>query len=274
MRPLLALAFIPALLCAAPALDIVNPVLSLTEGNVSDPTGTQYTAGEILYFNCHIAGFQKSEDEQVHVNYTIDAVDPNGVPLMEPAKDDIAVEVTSHDKEWLPKAEARIVLPPLAMPGTYKVVVHAQDLLAKTSAEKSFPFSVTGLAVEPSDSLIVRDFHFYRSETDLHPMEKVVYRPGNSLWARFSIIGYKYGPKNKIDVSYVTSVFAGDKQLWKQPEPAVEQSESFYPKRYIPANFNLDLQKNIAPGVYTIAVEVTDAVGKQTYVLKQDFTVE
>jgi hypothetical protein len=54
----------------------------------------------------------------------------------------------------------------------------------------------------------------------------------------------------------------------------VEQSESFYPKRYIAADFGLNLQKTIKPGEYTIAVQVKDAIGGQTFETKQTFTVE
>jgi len=62
--------------------------------------------------------------------------------------------------------------------------------------------------------------------------------------------------------------------LWTQPEPAVEQSESFYPKRYVAATMGITLLAKTTPGEYTIAVKVTDAVGKQTYEAKQTFTVE
>ena len=60
----------------------------------------------------------------------------------------------------------------------------------------------------------------------------------------------------------MTSVIApSGKVLWTQPEPAAEQSESFYPKRYVPAAMGINLQKTIRPGEYTIAVQVKDAVG-------------
>ena len=89
------------------------------------------------------------------------------------------------------------------------------------------------------------------------------------MWAKFDITGFKYGEKNKIDVSYVTSVIAPTgKVLWTQPEPAVERSESFYPKRYVPAAMGINLQKTIRPGEYTIAVQVKDGVGGQKYEAK------
>ena len=95
------------------------------------------------------------------------------------------------------------------------------------------------------------------------------------MWAKFDIIGFKYGEKNHIDVSYVTSVItSAGKVLWTQPEPAVEQSESFYPKRYVAAAMGINLQKNIRPGEYVIAVQVKDGIGGKEYQGKFAFTVE
>ena len=53
--------------------------------------------------------------------------------------------------------------------------------------------------------------------------------------------------------SYTTSFLSpSGKVLWTQPEPAVEQSESFYPKRYISAQMALNLLPKTSPGEYTI----------------------
>jgi hypothetical protein len=62
--------------------------------------------------------------------------------------------------------------------------------------------------------------------------------------------------------------------MWTQPEPAAEQSESFYPKRYVPASMGINLTSTIKPGDYTIAVAVKDAIGGQTYEAKFPFTVQ
>ena len=132
-----------------------------------------------------------------------------------------------------------------------------------------------GYQLDPSDTLVVRNFRFYRAEEDTQPVEKAVYNPGDSVWARFDITGYKFGPKNKMDVSYLVSLINSEgKVLYTQPQPAVEQTESFYPKRYVPAAMGLNLQKNIRPGEYTIAVAVKDAVGDQSFDGKYTFTVQ
>ena len=134
---------------------------------------------------------------------------------------------------------------------------------------------VRGRQVEPSEKLVIRNFRFYRGEEDTQPVEKAAYRGGDAVWARFDIIGFQYGEKNRIDVSYVAMVISpGGKVLWTQPEPAVEQSESFYPKRYVAASFAINLLPKTTPGEYAIAVIVKDAVGKQTFETRQTFTVE
>jgi hypothetical protein len=261
--------------CVAAPLAIVRPIISDSDGGVALPGGFEHVPGETIFFFCRLAGYQKTTEEKIHFTYTIEAVDPKGVPLMEPFVQNIADEVTPQDKEWMPKIQTEIQVPPLAPSGTYQIRVKAEDLVAKTKTEFSVPFQVHGRDVAPSDTLIVRNMHFFRSEDDAQPLEKAAYRPGDAVWARFDITGFRYGPRNKIDVSYVTSVVSNaGKVLWTQPEPAVEQSDSFYPKHYVPAAMGITLQKNFRPGIYTIAIKATDAVGNQSYESSGTFTVE
>lgn len=274
MRPLL-FALLPAILSAAPALQIVRPIISQMDGGASDPPGFEHAAGETLWVQCRVAGYSKTENEQVHLKYSVQAFDPKDVPIDELYSNELKAEAGPQDKDWQPKIATSISIPPLAGAGDYKIVFKVEDVVANTKAELAVPFKVRGRKVDPSDTLTVRNFQFFRDEDGTQPAEKPFYRPGDGVWARFDIIGYKFGPKNKVDVSYVTSVIApGGKVLWTQPEPAAEQSESFYPKRYVPAAMGINLTKTIRPGEYTINVKVTDAVGSQTYETKFPFTVE
>jgi len=245
------------------------------DGGAPEPAGFEHIAGETLYFSCRVAGYTKSEDEKVHLRYSVQAFDAKDVPLDEIYKNDLTAEVSPQDKEWQPKIATEVAIPPLIAPGAYKIVVKVEDVLAKTAVDLSVPFKVRGREVEPSDSLIVRNFHFYRDEEGAHVMEKAAYKPGDGVWAKFDITGFKYADKNRIDVSYVTSVVApSGKVLWTQPEAATEKSESFYPRRYVPAAMGISLQGNIKPGEYTIAVAAKDAVGNQTFEAKYTFVVE
>jgi hypothetical protein len=205
----------------------------------------------------------------------VQAFDPKGVALTEIYKNEMITDVTPQDKDWMPKIATEIQIPPLVGAGTYKVLVKVEDLVVHAKAELAVPFEVRSKVVEPSDTLIVRNFQFFRGEDDPQPVSQAVYRRGNAIWMRFDIIGFKYGEKNSIDVSYRASVIGpSGKVLWTQAEPATEQSDSFYPKRYVAAAMSITLAPNTTPADYLIAVAVTDAVGKQTYETKEKFTVE
>ena len=260
---------------AAPPLAIVQPVISQMEDGVAAPPGFSYTPGEILFFTCRVAHYAKNSDLKVEVNYSVDAFDPKGVALNETYKNQFNDEVTVEDKDWMPKIQTQIMIPPLAPTGTYKILVKAEDLIAKTSTQIEVPFEVRGHAVEASDTIVVRNFRFFHDEDGKQPAEKGVFHAGQTMWARFDVIGYKFGPGNKVDVSYVASIMLpGGRVLWTQPEPASEQSQSFYPKRYISGEFSVNLQAGVRPGSYIVAVQVKDAIGDQTYESRQPFTVE
>ena len=271
----LLLAPLPTLLSAADALQVVNPVLSRSDDGVNEPAGTQHIGGETLFFSCRIAHYAKTPELRVSLSYSVQAFDPKGVPLTEIYKNELMTEVAPQDKEWLPKIVTEIQIPPLVGPGTYKVLVKAEDLYAKTSTELAVEFAVRARDVAPSATLVVRNFQYMRGEEDTQPLEKPVYKPGDPLWLRFDIIGFQYGPGNKIDVSYSASLLSpSGKVLWTQPEPAVERSESFYPKRYVAAQMGLNLLPSTRPGDYTMVIAVKDAVGGQSFEGKFPFTVQ
>jgi hypothetical protein len=133
MRPLF-VALLSALLSAAPALQIVRPFVSQMDGGAPDPPGFEHLAGETLWVQCRVAGYSKSEDEKVNLKYSVQAFDPKGVPLDEIYQNEMKVEVSPQDKEWLPKIATSIAIPPLAGPGAYKIVFKVEDVLAKTTA--------------------------------------------------------------------------------------------------------------------------------------------
>jgi hypothetical protein len=261
--------------CSAAGLEVVRPIIAQSDGGAPVPKGYEHVAGETLFFSCRVSGYAKTPEEKVHLTYSVQPFDPKGMPLTEIYKNEMITDVTPQDKAWTPKIATEIQIPPLVGPGTYSILVKIEDLVSTAKTELSVPFNVRSKAVEPSDTLTVRNFQFFRAEDDPQPMQKAIYKGGDAVWTKFDVIGFKYGDKNHIDVSYVPSVISpSGKVLWRQDKPEVEQSESFYPKRYMAASMGINLLKNTTPGQYVIAVTITDAVGKQTYETKQTFTVE
>jgi hypothetical protein len=275
MRSILLLAFLPACLVAAPALGIVKPAIAQSDGGDAVPAGFTHTAGETMFFSCNIAGFTKSPEEQIHLTYSVQAFDPKGVPVAEIYKNEVQEEVGPQDKDWQPKVETEIVLPDILRPGAYKIVVKAEDLLAKTSADLTVPFQVAGLNVPASATLVVAEFHWFHHEDDQRAMSQPLYHAGDDMYMKYDVTGFKYGQNNKVDVSCVASlVLENGKTIWTQPEPATEQSEAFYPKPYVTGEFGITLQKDFKPGTYNMQVSVKDAVGKQTFEKKFQFIVQ
>lgn len=264
------------LICAATApLAIFKPSISDMEDGPAVPPTFTFVAGQFLFLSFEIGGYKVSDEHKIHLSTNVQAFDPKGIPLMEPAASTIDDTLAEEDKNWKPKVRAQILLPPLAGSGNYKILVSVKDDLSGSAATEALKFEVRGRDVPPSDTLIVRNFHFYRGENDRDPLPVAAYKPGDTLWARFDITGYKFGPGNSIDVDYGISVLAPDgRVLFKQEKSEEEKSSSFYPKAYVPCTMNLSLQSTIRPGQYTIVVTPRDHIGNQTYEAKANFTIE
>ena len=264
-----------ALYGADATLSIVNVTISDSDGGAALPSGFTHVAGETLFLSFQVAGYKASSAAKVYLTYKIDASDPHGVPLVEPLAAEIADTLAPEDKNWKPTVRQEIQVPPLADSGVYKIAIAVKDEIGHTAASQEVAFTVRGHTLEPSDTLVIRNFRFYRGEQDTEPLPKGAYRPGDAVWARFDITGFKYGPDNTIQVSYGVAVIAASgKELWSQPEAAVEKSQSFYPKRYVPGSMSLKLQSNIRPGEYGMVITAHDQLGNQTYEARQNFTIE
>jgi len=95
------------------------------------------------------------------------------------------------------------------------------------------------------------------------------------VWARFDITGYKMGPGNQRDVAYTVTVTGpGGRVLLAPRDPSVDKGSSFYPMRYAPCAISLNLQPNIRPDEYSIAINAQDRIGNQSYESKYSFRVE
>ncbi len=231
--------------------------------------------GEIVHMSFLISGFKVSTDQKIKLTYKIDALDPRGIKLIETVTGKVDAELAPEDKEWLPKVRGTIPIPPLADSGDYTIHILVKDELADTEATKDFTYPVRGRNVEQSDTLVVRNFRFLRTEEDKNPLAQGVFRPGDPVWARFEITGYKLAEKNRFDVEYGLDVMkpSGD-VIYSIPQAAVEKNESFYPKRYVLGVLNLNTKADTRPGEYTILLKVKDNIGGQTYESKFPFRIE
>ena len=267
---------------AAPAekkLAIVQPLLSQIEDGAPVSSGYEFLAGETIHFSCRVEGFKKLEDksevEKMLVTYQVEARDSRGVLLQPVQEGREGGTVTAEDKSWMPKIRESIVVPPLAESGEYQILVKVKDEIAQTAAEGRMPFTVKGRDVAPSDTLVVRNFRFLRGEEDGKALQLAAYRPGDQVWARFEMTGYKLGERNQFDIAYGLQVLRSDgSAAYSEPQAATGKDQTFYPQRYQPGVLNLNLAKDQKTGEYTIVLTVRDNLGNQTYETREKFSVE
>jgi hypothetical protein len=262
-------------------LAIVHPVFSTSEDGPAEASDEEFAPGETIYFSCQAEGYRKMDKpddygkQNVLLKFQIEVRDKGGA-LLKPVQDGkIETTVSQEDKDWKPKLRETVVIPPLALTGEYTVLVKLSDELASASAETRAMFHVRGRDVEPSDTLTVRNFRFLRGEDDDKPLPVAAYRPGDSVWARFDMTGYKLGDKNQVDIEYGLTVLRDDGSVaYTEPQAANQKLQTFYPQRYQPGVLNLNLAKDQPLGKYTIVLAVRDNIGKQMYETREGFSVE
>ncbi len=265
-----------ALWLAGPAgaqLAVVGSSLHQYEGGPPLPAGFRFGRGETVFVRFRIQGFARSPEARVDLVCKLDAVDARGVRLVPTEQKQIQTELAPEDKDWLPVVRYEFVIPPLADPGTHRVLISVEDRLAGRGAKAEIPFEVRGPSVEPSDTLVARNFRFLKGEDGPLVEGLPIYARGEMLWARFEITGYRIGPGNRIEVEYGLAVLGPTgKQLYSEPQAALEKSTPFYPHRYLPGILSLNLAQ-AQPGDYTLVLQIRDRVGGQECESRHPFQV-
>lgn len=238
-----------------------------------------FLPGEPIFFSCRLTGFQteaaKEDQKAVKLSWKVRVTDPSGTALAREASGTIADLVSAMDKNWFPKFLHSFVVPPFAASGTYHIEVSARDEVGGTQWESSVDFGVRGHAVEPSATLTARNLHFLKTEIDGPPLDPVVYHPGETLWARFDMTGYKLGEKNRYSVEYGLAVLReSGEQVFAQPAAAADSNEAFYPQRYVPGALSLQLKADVPEGMYTLLVTIEDKIGGQMAEARGNFRIE
>jgi hypothetical protein len=245
-------------------------------------TNYEFLPGETAYFSCRIAGYKtavknpdREEDRSVRLVWDLRVTDPSGILVEKASQGRIQSELVHEDKDWIPKFLASFAIPPFAPGGTYHISAHIRDEVAAQEINATLDFKVRGHEVEPSATLAARNFRFLRAEDDSGGLTAAIYHPGDTLWARFDIVGFKMAEKNRYTVEYGLAVENPEgKQLFSQPQGAEDNGDSFYPKRYVPGVLSLHLDSNVTKGAYVLVVILRDQIGQQLHEERQTFQIE
>ena len=259
-------------------LGIVQAGIQASEDEPFVRPNYEFLPGEYLHFTFTVSGYQteKTQDTtRLHLEYSVKLEDSNGTLLTPEEMGSIQDELHPQDSDWLPKRRVLFQLPNQIAGGTFKLQVTVRDLVAKSEINKTFPFQIGGRKLEPGEAFEVRAFHFYRTENDKEPLEVAAYRPGDTIWARYDIVGFKTDATHAYHVETALTVYRPDGSVFLSAPKAGEQSSSdFYAAQFIPGVLSLTTSADSPHAEYTIVLTVQDVVGKQTFEHKYPFRLE
>jgi hypothetical protein len=262
-----------------PPLRIVDAGIQVAEDGPFVAGNYAFMPGEPVYFSFQVAGYQiersSPETRRVKLDFTIQLADGEGTLLTPPVTGRVEEELNDEDKDWLPKRRAVLQLPPYIAFGDARLTISLTDLVAHVTVSRTLPLRLGGEKLLPSATLEIQAFRFYRSDDDREPIQVAAYRPGDIVWTRFDVTGFKAGPKNSHRVEYGLQVIAPDGHAALVQELASEgDSESFYPPPFIPGTLSLPTRPDMSAGQYTIVLTARDMVGKQSFTGRYGFTLE
>lgn len=265
---------------AESSLAIVDAGVQQSDDAPFVPRDYRFLPGDYLYFTFEIGGFGiRSEDrDEVHkiaLTYDVTPEDANGVALAAASSGVIQTELSPEDKHWMPKRRAFFLIPSFVSAGEYRMHVHVKDMVSNSETAQDFPFRIGGIAIQPSTSITVQNFQFFRNENGGEALEIPAYSPGDTVYARFDMAGFKIDSQNLYHLSYGLTVLRPDGTLFiEQPKAAELQSSSFYPAQYLPGVLNLKTSSGASRGEYVIVLTVHDLLGNTTFQMKRAFSIE
>lgn len=238
------------------------------------PPNSSFYPGEHVYLIFNVAGFHVTEYEyKMKISYRIDFLDPRGAPFATTEGGVIDGEVYPQDDKWTPIVRAGPRIPFHAEAGAYKIELYVKDeLKPQEEARQDLTFEVFGKEVGDIDHLTVRNFAFQQSEAG-EPVETPAYRPGDTLWGAFYITGFELRQNNSFEVDSRLQVIDPEGKVMYSFTPEEQESESYYPRRWLPGRFRVDLDKDIPRGEYVLVLSVRDNLGDQESLTRHPFEI-
>lgn len=237
-------------------------------------------AGRDVVLTFHVEGFERREgvaesglpEYRVSLRHEVELRDPQGV-LVEPVeKGELDSLLGVQDDKWQPLIRWSAVVPSWSPSGSYAIHIRVSDEIGDQRAEGSFPLRVRGEAVQPSDALTVQQVEFARAdEGPWSPLRYFALR--DPVHVRYKIVGFRVSPEKRVWVEQDWSVLNAEGQVVLSQENAVtEQSEHFYPPRFLATIFHLELA-DPKPGAYTLRIALRDRLGDQAVSFDFPFTL-
>lgn len=257
----------------ANSLQIVNVQFLDTRDGYPLPEGFVFYAGEQVHLVFNVAGYEYDEDYIMRLLYRIEFLGPNGDPFAEPQTGEIREEIYPQDEDWMPIVRASPRAPFHAESGVYKIRMSVEDTVARASAGEEVSFRLEGKDLDPGAGLTISGFVLRRHEEG-EPLSEPVFYRGQTLWGSFDIAGFELAEDNSFQVEARLDVISEKGKVLFSFSPRTERGSTYYPRKWLPVAFRLDLEKDMPPGPYTIHLTVRDRIAGAVEEASREFEVE
>lgn len=254
--------------------------LAITKADILDsedgypiPLDSFFYPGETVHLRFLVDGYTRGEYDRVWLTWRIDSFGPTGDRFVMAETGGVDTELAPQDKNWRPVIRHTPAIPPHAEAGDYNVTVQVTDQLKSETVEHKMSIRVRGESVAPGKELTVRRLVLTKTEGGA-PYEEAQFEPGDTIFGEFFITGYRLLDDNSFDVHADLQFLDQEGKVLFDFKPQGQQGASFYPRRWLPATFRLDLDKTLTPGSYQIGLKIDDRLGKQVYESRKPFLVE
>jgi hypothetical protein len=265
---------------AAEPLAVINGGISASEDAPFVASDYKFLPGDYLYVTFQVANFsiqseERGEVKKISLSYEVTVQDTQGRPLVAAISDAVDTSINAEDKNWVPKRRASFLLPSFLAAGAFQVQIAVKDRVAKTETSRAFPFLTGGTRIEPAASIAIQNFRFLRSETDSEPLALPAYSGGDTVFARFDLVGFQNADGNEHHVAYGVTVSGPDgKTFIKDPDAADLKEGGYYPAQFLPGDLALKMGKSNAHGQYLLILKARDLVANQEIEVKKTFSIE
>ena len=244
-------------------LKIVKAYILDGEGGYSIPPDSVFFPGETVYLRFEVGGYTRGEFDRVRLSWRIDSFGPGGDRFVMADAGKIDAELAPQDKDWRPIIRHAPLLPAHAEAGGYQITLQVVDELNMAKVTKHMAIHVRGQQVPAGNELTVRNFTFSKVEGGA-PLPELVLDPGDTLWAKFYITGFQVASDHSYDVHAELELRDEAGELLFTFDPQGEQGSPYYPRRWLPGTFRMDLDDDIRPGSYSIVLSLQDRLGNQS----------
>lgn len=262
------------------SVSIINAGVQSSEDGPFVSSGHRFLPGDPVHATFQVSGFRSQKQNEdaartMSVHYSAVLEDANAIPMAPPETGAVDTELSSEDKDWTPKRRVVFTIPSYVAAGKAQLHLIVEDVLGKSRVERSLPLTIGGVTVLEAQKLAVQNGQFFRTESSNEPLELPAFAPGDSVFLRFDMTGFKYGENNSYRLTYDLLVTRPDGKTYLRQLHAAELSaSSFYPAQFLPGTVQVTTSRDSGKGKYALTLTIHDEVGKTSIETKAFFTLE